>query len=427
MKKQIFVFVSALFMVGFSNVAFAEQIDNLQAILTSDGKDLYVSWDSASSEALVTSDGYAVQWSDRQSDVQVDKVGRKFLETSETSFSVASWSFEKNEYYYFRVYTYKKEGSSYSNAILGNGSKILKIRINSDDSLDTSYIEPNDPVIVDNGNSEIENFEEFGHVRVLEYDNFADFYWSRPRKLVSSDYDGFHILVSKDNDMSNPVTILETSRSTFEGRVKGLSPETVYYAQGFFYKDRAGEDQRFGSGEKKQFRTSRVIKRNVGREGTRLDQKMSRNIAKVERRAIISVIAGGASESSSSTTSENTTTSSSPSSTTTTNTETSSSQTNSTISGLPYSEMAIDKLNTEKEIKARIDDLERDIKKMEEELVAWQKKLRNLKSPYGSSRSYTRRTRTTSSSSVRSSTRSTIRRYGSNPYQKGSAHGSYKR
>lgn len=428
MKKQILVSLFVLFVSSVSGTVFAEEIGNLQAIVTADGKEIYVSWNSAGSQALVSSDGYAVQWSDRQSDVQIDKVGRKFLDSEETSFSVASWSFEKNEYYYLRVYTYKKEGSSYGNAVLGNGSKILKLRINSDDTLDTSYIEPNDPVIVDNGTSELDSLEEFGHVRVLEYDNFADFYWSRPRKLISSDYDGFHVLISQENNMSHPVAILQASRDIFEGRVKGLRPETIYYAQGFFYKDRAGEARRFGAGEKKQFKTSVAIKRNVGKEVTRLELKMSKNIAKVEKKAIISVIAGESSlDSSTSTTSTTDSTTSSVSTTTS-----SSTQTSSTTSGLPYSEVAIDKLNTEKEIKERISDLERAIEKMEKELVAWQKKLRALKSPHGSTRSSTvqnkNATKATSSNVVRrSSTRSTVRRYGSNPYQKGSTYGSYRK
>ena len=397
MDKKIITFIVGVFATCFSGSVFAESIDNLKALISSDGKDLYVSWDAAANESIFNADGYAVQWSDRQSDVQIDKTGRKFLGTQDNSFSIVTRDFDRDQDYYFRVYTYKKEGTSLSDSVLGNGSKILKLRIKSDSTLEMASVEPNDPVI--SSTSTIDALEDFGKVRVLEYDTFADFYWSRPRKLVSSDYDGFQVLISKEPDMRDPVAILETSRTVFEGRVKGLQPETIYYAQGFFYKDRAGESQRFGSGDRKQFKTSRLIKRSVGRSGTRLEQKISRNIAKVEKQAIRSVTVGGAEVSSSVVAS-----SSMISSTSSRENKASVYSATTQNSTLPYSAVSIDKLNSEKDIKGRIGSLQKNIEKMEKELASWQKKLRELKSPIRSSQKSVRSRSTTRTRAKSSST-----------------------
>lgn len=405
MKKKIIIFILGVYAVFFSGNVFAAEIANLKATISSDGKDLFISWDAASSEVLFNSDGYAVQWGNRQKDVKIDNIGRKFLNSNDISFSIVTRGFNRGDYYYFRVYSYKKVGTSLSNSILGNGSKILRLRIDSNNEIETSYIEPNDPVIVGTPtNSAIETLDEFGHVRVLEYDTFADFFWSRPRKLISSDFDGFHVLISTENDMSNPVAILETSRTNFNGRVKGLNPDTNYYVQGFFYKNRAGDIHLFGGGNKKQFRTSNAIKRNVGSSGTRQERKQARNIAKVENKVMVSVTVGDTALASTNSTSSSSNTSTSSSNATSSSSAITSTTYSSTTqnSALPYSAVSIEKLNSEKDIKARINNLKKEIEKMENELSAWQKKLRELKSP--SRGNLSRRSTPRKASSVRDRT-----------------------
>jgi len=389
-RRLFLIFTFLLFGSTFS-VSYAAEIDGLTASLSSNGKSLYVSWASVSNEIITQSDGYALQWSHLQSDVHIDKVGRKFLSFQQSSIYLRAGDFEAEKDYFFRVYTYKKEGSSFSRAILGNGSKILKLEVNNDGTLGLENIEPNDPVITNNTNSSDspENnvlLEEFGHLRAEAYDSFIDFYWSRPKKLINSDFDGFHVVLSQNNDLSSPDGILEVDRDNFKGRIKGLKPETRYYAQGFFYKIRAGESQRFGeSGTPKLIKTITSVNRNIGPNATRKQRKMARNIVKLERKPFIFVVAGGSDTPSSSTGSaeSNTNTSSSSSGTSVS----SNSSSNSTNISANNSTEAEKKISSERGIKSKISEIQKRIAQLKKELSAWQKKLRQSKTSAKTNRS----------------------------------------
>ena len=373
MKRFLFL-VSAF--VLFPSLGFAGGIEGLSVTPAADGRNLFISWSALGNDVLSGVDGYGLQWSIYKNNVAVDKSARQFLGSQQNSLTVRAGGFERNQDYYFRVYTYVKDGRK---RVLGNGSKLLKWKWPWNGDVITSEEVVVDPVLAGaSGSSGGSSLGEFGIVRPQALDTFIDFAWSRPRKLTSSDYDGFHIVLSTNSDMSKPVAVLETARTFYRGRIKGLLPATQYYARGYFYKNRGGEAQRFGEGTKKMVKTIAAVNRD-GRS------RAARNIKKLEKKALPSVTVGGEGASSSSAAS-NTSSSSSSSSSGSSSASSSSTSLSSSSSNVTSSAG----------IRAKISDLQKEIKKLQQDLKTWQKKLRSSKT---SSRGKTR-------SSGRSSTRS---------------------
>ncbi len=352
--QKIYTFIVFCSLAMFSTV-HATELNNLK--VTVDDRSLYISWTPAENEIASLTDGYALQWSSYESDMRHDKHARQYL--TQTNINLRSGGFEKEQYYYFRVYTYKKEGRR---RYLANGSKILKWKWQQNGEIISEEINANDTVSANTSSttSTVDTSEaideNFGNLRTQHYDNFADFFWSRPKKLTSSDYNGFHIVVSTENDLNSPVAVVETTRSNYSVRVKGLKPSTNYYAKGFFYKFVAGESKRFGEGELKQFKTISLIDRDG-------KSRASRNIKKIEKKALLTHKVGSINPTSSSAKNKDT-----------------ASNVNSSIFSTSSS------ASTVTEIKKNIELLRKEIKRLESELKAWQKKLREKSSPSRSSK-----------------------------------------
>ncbi|MCK5461046.1 hypothetical protein KAI58_03610 [Candidatus Gracilibacteria bacterium] len=279
-KQAIFCYTIGL-LFSFSQV-FATEITDLTVI--PNGSQLTIDWSALSQEIMDNTNGYAIQWSTEQNDVRIDKFAQQF--SSQNSLTLRKASFEINKDYYFRVYSYVLDGR---NRVLGNGSKILKWQMDFQDNIETSQIEPNDPVIstvVSTTSSEDEVLATFGALRISKFDTFVDFAWSKPSNLTSNDYDGFAFEVSKHSDLKDPIIEFKVNKTRFRTRLKGLEPNTQYHARGYFYKDRGGEAQLFGGEEIKAFKTIIAIDRD-GRT------RSSRNIKRIEKYAYFAVSVDG--------------------------------------------------------------------------------------------------------------------------------------
>jgi len=352
MKFSRGFFALGVGVLGVSSTIFAGEMKGLT--VTPSDKYLNIVWTPISeADAGGDFDGYAVQWSLRQDDMKNNKYARKYL--SQNSLTVRRSSFDKNTNYYFRVYTYNEEGRK---KVLNNGSKILQWRIKSGDVIEKAELEAHDPVItptVTSTTSSTADFD-FGALRVVEYDNFADFAWSRPTGMAKSDYDGFKITLSKSADLKDPIASFKLDKSVFALRIKGLTPETTYYVAGEFYKG----TKPFGKGKTETLKTIFAIDRSKY-------SRKSRNIKKIERKAIYTRSIGDVETSTNSNSTTESTTSSSLSNTST-----------SIISSSAN-------LKTEKSIKDRIAELKSKITALQREIRILETKLPKSKSAIKSS------------------------------------------
>ena len=108
--------------------------------------------------------------------------------------------------------------------------------------------------------------------------------------MTTSDFDDFLIVVSEKSDMKDPLVEESVSRDATSVRVTGLTPEKTYYAQGHFKKN----SDTFGESPIKSFKTIKAVSRDSS-------TRQSRNIIKVENRAIRKISADGTSTTSAST------------------------------------------------------------------------------------------------------------------------------
>ena len=119
----------------------AAKIQNLTVNGTDDNLNLL--WDALSSSDFGSADGYAYQFSDRQSDVQITKSISGYQNADDVS--LRRGSFENNTYYYARVYTYAINDDN--DKVLGNGSDMLKFKIDYNHNVTAEHIAITDPVI----------------------------------------------------------------------------------------------------------------------------------------------------------------------------------------------------------------------------------------------------------------------------------------
>lgn len=319
----------------------ADEIQNLK--VTASDNQVNIVWDPASQEILSKTEGYAVQWSIYQNNIRNDKYARKFL--NQNNLVLRKGSFETNQAYYFRVYTYVSEGRS---KVLGNGSKILKWTLKSDGEVEEVYMEANDPVIATTtSSSSSSTTQKFGTIRVSRFDNFSDISWSKPTKLTAKEYDGFSFEVSKKISMEDPVLSFETSKTIYKARIKNLDANTQYYVRGYFYKEKAGDVVKFGEGTVKPFKTIASIDRTVS-------SRASRNIARIEKKSYFTATVGGTA-------------------TTTTTTTTTSTSSTSTGTSTP----TVTKASSTTEIRTKIAELKKEIKALQASLRSWNKQLRD--------------------------------------------------
>ncbi len=255
MKKWITGIGISLALGIFATPVFGAEIENIAMTppASSIDLDIELSWKALPAENMANVEGYALQWSTNQTDIRIDKAYRVLMEGTGTVRSMRAADFERDEIYYFRVYTYTKDGRE---TVLGNGSKILKWEWPTVGDVESELLEPNDPVIVNNSSTDDAAYD-FGELRIVKYDKSAQFFWSSPTSITSKEFDGFKITLSKNTDLSDPVGEVDAGESFTKAYVTGLEPATKYYAAGYFYKTEAGDDKKFGRSAIKTFTTEK--------------------------------------------------------------------------------------------------------------------------------------------------------------------------
>ncbi len=361
MKKLFFLGLVVSFFFGMHSVR-ATNIENLSALYTTDNK-IFLQWDHLDDTLLFDTDGYAVQFSIYENKVRNVDPGRLFLSAKQNDITLRRAQFKRNEWYYFRVYTYVQEGRS---RILTNGSKVLKWKYLDNGDEESEIIAANDPVVVDN-NADIGI--DFGKLRVRRYDTYATFSWSRPN-LAKHDATGV-VIVIKEVGSADTLVELKAGLDITTGKVTGLTPATQYEARGYFYKRVGGENQKFGAGTTETFTTQKAYS---AAQRAQLERLKKRGLV---RDSALSTVSVPGSEG----TSDDTTSSANEAAADTTTTSTTSSSTTTRTSGTL----------TRFQILTKINNLERELQK-------WRLELKKL----GTS-SNSRFNRTTSSSTSSSS------------------------
>ena len=235
-------FFGTLFL--FSPAVWAAQIQNID--VTPTGNQILIEWDKLSdSEMFDENGGYVIQYSTVQNDIRNDKLYKNRVKSSQNTLALRAAGFEHDQTYYFRVYSLHTEGRLKE---LNNGSKIVKWMWKSNGDVTSEFVAANDPVIADNSSDSM--VFNFGKLRVEEFDTSAHFKWSTP-SLTSDEYDGFLILLSKNDDLSDPLAEVSIPKTITTSFVEDLSPETTYYAAGYFKNG----SSRFGKSETISFTT----------------------------------------------------------------------------------------------------------------------------------------------------------------------------
>jgi hypothetical protein len=376
MKKIFFLGLVMSFFFGMHSV-HATEIANIKALYTTDNK-IFLEWDHLSDSLLFDTDGYAFQFSQYENKVRNVDSANLYLGKGQNNITLRGAKFEQNIWYYFRAYTYVREGRSRT---LTNGSKILKWKYLSSGDTESELLETNDPVISDD--NEISGID-FGKLRVVRYDTYATFSWSRPN-LAKNDATGI-VIVIKESGNSDTLVELESGLDITSGKVTGLIPETAYEAKGYFYKRVGGDDQKFGTGITETFTTQKAFS---SAQKARIERLRQRGL--MRDMALTTVAVPG---------SVTTITTSTDTTTSSTSTNTTTSKTSSTS-----------KTHTRTEILKKIADLERD-------LQTWRLKLKRLGTSSNSQFNRTTNTQTrypnygTSSkrtTTTRSSSKETVR------------------
>ena len=115
--------------------------------VNADYETLNILWNPLSSTDFGSADGYALQFSEKQNDVQITKSVTSYQ--SADDISLRRNSFDNDTFYYARVYTYKVDDNN--DRVLGNGSDMLKFKVDFNNTVTTENISITDPVISSTG------------------------------------------------------------------------------------------------------------------------------------------------------------------------------------------------------------------------------------------------------------------------------------
>lgn len=244
MKKTLtaaFVFGAAFLLASEVSAAQVENLD-----VTPTGSQILIEWDKLSDSEMYDEEGYALQWGTVQNDIRNDKLHKTTVERSDNTLTLRAAGFDREETYYFRVYSYNKDGRKWN---LNNGSKILKWVWKTNGDVESEFVAANDPVIVDNSSSSSDT-HNFGQLNAMPYDTSIQFTWSRP-SLTSSEFSGFTLIISENDDLSDPIAELPIPPTMTKAFIEGLEPSTQYYAAAYLRKG----SSKFGKSPNKSVET----------------------------------------------------------------------------------------------------------------------------------------------------------------------------
>ena len=347
--------LSAVMFTGLS-ISHAEGVTNVRVEANSDYVSMF--WDALPSDKLNGAEGYALQFSDRQTNVQINKVANLFLRPGETSISLRRNSFTNNVYYYTRVYSYGIDDETNAK-VKANGSKLVKWKVDGFNRVEKTETTVNDPVVTVNSSSSTSTSKDalfdFGELRSTAFDTFLNISWSKPVLMATSDFDGFLVKISTNSDLSDPILTQTYDRDQTRSRIKGLQPNTQYYVGAYFYERKGGQDVTFGNKNIKAVKTIAAIPRDGS-------TRAARNIVKIEKGFYGKhVMIDG---------SNNTT-----ASTTSTTPTTSTSNTRTTSSSIMTSSTANINRASQSTVRARIAALKEQVRELQTELRRWEAKL----------------------------------------------------
>jgi hypothetical protein len=275
MKKISTCLLTIALLLGFGLVQADDsaRIQNFVVAPVDNGKQLSLKWTLLASDGAAKVEGYALQWSDKESEMQTDDEMRLHFDKDGSSTYIRAANFEKNKIYYFRVYSYY-DGVSKRIYNSSESSEIMKWTWISRNTANSEFITPTDPVIVDNGVSDADGFpdEDFGVLRAMAFDRSVQLLWSNSN-LASSEFDGHRILVSASNDFSTPLVTMDANRMDRKAYLEGLDPNTTYYAKAAFYKTSNGSDHTFGESPVINFKTAEAF---TGRQLSSFNRTLDR-------------------------------------------------------------------------------------------------------------------------------------------------------
>ncbi len=243
MKKNILKSILVLGLTFLALPTFAKQIENLQ--IATDGKFVTFSWEKLSKNDIDEETKYALQWNESSGNVRLDKPVSAFASLSDNEFRMqGNLVFEKNKTYYARVYSYyRKDRETY----LTNGSKILKFKWLYNGNVETSYINANDPNVVNNSNNSSVVSENFGKIRTIEYDTATQIFWSDVNEI----FDEFYFVLADNYELKDPIAEFSVHKDHNKALITGLKPAKKYYIAGYLKRN----DRKFGKSKIYNFST----------------------------------------------------------------------------------------------------------------------------------------------------------------------------
>jgi hypothetical protein len=271
-----------------SSLVLAEDTQRIGDPVVSSNEDyVFIKWNELSDEIMEGKTGYTLQYGSTQSDINITRLSLHQVFSADSTVSNSFFCssgvcrfefprryFDYDEDYFFRVYTYRQEESERE---MEHGSRILRWESSFYNEGTSEYIEPNDPVIVQNDNDEDEEEYDvytFSLPTALVLDTFVDISWSKPYGMTSSQYDGFKIEIADNSSFSEVINTFTVSDSLYKIRIRDLAPNKTYYIRGAFYKG----SRIFGWGPTKTIQTVALIDRTQ-------NTRQTRNLERIESSA----------------------------------------------------------------------------------------------------------------------------------------------
>ena len=241
---------------GISSIS-AEKIENFGVELS--GEEFVFKWTPPSPEVVTTLEGYALQWSSSKSDIHHDEPSSQLLPLDSTTNRKMNFTFDEDTTYYFRVYGYQRVNND---RVLSHGSAVVSLVWDRFGRFETDSYEAEDTEATDTSIDYSQLYTQdasFGKIRVVAYDKFADISWPDPSlTLYSGYYDDYELAFYDDPSLSNKLFFLRPGNKIQKIRLVRLTPETSYYVQGHYLKDK----EYFGAGENTYFTTLAEIDRS---------------------------------------------------------------------------------------------------------------------------------------------------------------------
>lgn len=239
----------SLFLVALSILATQVSAVNIQNFKVTPNGSTYLefSWDKLDNSDIDQETHYGLQWNTIQSKIRTDEPTQARISTSKNSFKMLRGNdvFDKDTDYYARVYGFYR-GDMQRKSYLTKGSKILKFKWLHNGNIETSYLDANDPVIVDN-NATTTVAKDFQRISATPYDTSVQINWSRTNDI----FDNYSLTLGTDSTLSAPIKEFSVNKNSIKALITGLEPGKKYYIAGFLERN----GRQYGKGKTISFTT----------------------------------------------------------------------------------------------------------------------------------------------------------------------------